>query len=603
MSELQLTATIAPAPQPTRGYCFVISGSPGEKKNFLYTSCKNVIIRSIENPLICDVYAQHQTKASTAEYSPSGFYICSGDASGKVRIWDTVSKDHRLKNEFALIGGTIKSISWSPDSQRIAVCGKGREKHAVVILADSGNTVGKLENLTQANSISYRQTRPFRIAIGQDNFHVNFYEGPPFALKTRSDKHTQFVNCVKYSPDGVFLASCSSDGKVFLYDGKTSELIGQLDEKAHKGGVYSISWSPNSKELMTASADKTVKIWNVEERKEVVKFEMGKEVEDQQLGSLWQGDHLISVSLSGDINYLDRNNPSVPSRVLHGHSKPVSTIIRVPGETNIHISADDSGKMIKCNSATGEATLFKGAGHTNKVVFMFYDPRTNEIISAGWDDKILFTSYSTLDFSAAVSISLESQPKSGAFIGGGRLIVNTEKKLVMIRDKKVVFTLEHDDFIPLAMHAHGSRVVIEAEKNKIVVYDIEGDTLVKSDVSFPLHIRCDGLAFNPDGSKLAVALHKAIRVYVVADGFDESKSKDFTGPSGRILSMEWSPDGDKIMSCSIDCLTIWNTSNRDIIKEKDAHEHAVAKDVAWLDDNNVLSCGDDCLIKRYAVVW
>lgn len=45
-------------------------------------------------------------------------------------------------------------------------------------------------------------------------------------------------------------------------------------------------------------------------------FPMGSTVLDQQLGCLWQKDHLLSVSLSGYINYLDRNNPSKPLRVI-----------------------------------------------------------------------------------------------------------------------------------------------------------------------------------------------------------------------------------------------------------------------------------------------
>lgn len=50
------------------------------------------------------------------------------DQSGKVRIWDTVNKEHLLKNEFQPIGGPIKDISWSLDSQRVVVVGEGRER-------------------------------------------------------------------------------------------------------------------------------------------------------------------------------------------------------------------------------------------------------------------------------------------------------------------------------------------------------------------------------------------------------------------------------------------------------------------------------------------
>lgn len=52
---------------------------------------------------------------------------------------------------------------------------------------------------------------------------------------------------------------------------------------------------------------------------------MGSQVEDQQVGCLWQGSYLLSVSLSGSINYLDVNNPSKPLRVLRVRLHACST--------------------------------------------------------------------------------------------------------------------------------------------------------------------------------------------------------------------------------------------------------------------------------------
>lgn len=46
-----------------------------------------------------------------------------------MRIWDTVNKEHILKNEFQPFAGQIKDLSWSPDNQRIVVVGEGRERY------------------------------------------------------------------------------------------------------------------------------------------------------------------------------------------------------------------------------------------------------------------------------------------------------------------------------------------------------------------------------------------------------------------------------------------------------------------------------------------
>lgn len=56
------------------------------------------------------------------------YFLYFTDQSGKVRIWDTINKEHILKNEFQPITGPIKDLAWSPDNQRMVVVGEGREK-------------------------------------------------------------------------------------------------------------------------------------------------------------------------------------------------------------------------------------------------------------------------------------------------------------------------------------------------------------------------------------------------------------------------------------------------------------------------------------------
>ena len=74
-------------------------------------------------------------------------------------------------------------------------------------------------------------------------------------------------------------------------------------------GENKLYWITNSdsKKLLTASGDKTCKIFDIETGSVVNEFNMGSEIRDQQLGCLWQNEHLLSVSLSGYINYLDPN--------------------------------------------------------------------------------------------------------------------------------------------------------------------------------------------------------------------------------------------------------------------------------------------------------
>lgn len=92
------------------------------------------------------------------------------DASGKIRIWDTVNKEHLLKNEFQPIAGPIKDISWSPDNQRIVAVGEGRERFGHVFMSETGTSVGEISGQSKSiNSADFRPARPFRIVTGEPN--------------------------------------------------------------------------------------------------------------------------------------------------------------------------------------------------------------------------------------------------------------------------------------------------------------------------------------------------------------------------------------------------------------------------------------------------
>ncbi|RHZ52609.1 hypothetical protein Glove_460g59 [Diversispora epigaea] len=318
-------------PSTIRGKTVKLGLDP-KGQNFLYTNGKTVIIRNIAKPEIATEYTGHSANATVAKYSPSGYYIASGDIHGNVRIWDTTQAEHILKNEVKVIAGRINDIDWDSENKRLIAVGEGRERYGRAFFFDSGSSVGEIIGHSKAiNSVSIRQQRPFRAATASDDFTVVFYHGVPFKYDTIIKDHTSFVQDVKFSPDGEKLVTVGSDKKVFLYEGKTGsklcDLSGIVGGDGHKGGVLAVSWSSDSKRLLTSSADKTVKIWDIEAQKVVQTFEFSNAIEDQQIGNLWQGEQIISLSLSGDINYLSLDSPS-PVRVVKGHQKAITAFTK-----------------------------------------------------------------------------------------------------------------------------------------------------------------------------------------------------------------------------------------------------------------------------------
>ena len=214
----------------------------------------------MSNPLDADVYTEHTTDCTVAKYAPSGFYIASGDASGKIRIWDTINAEHILKIELPVLAGPVTDLAWTEDSKRIVAVGDGREVFGAAFMFDSGSTVGEISGHSKTiNSCDVKPNRPYRAATGGLDNLVNFFPGPPFKFDHSGKDHTRFVNCVRYAPDGSVFVSAGSDKRVYVYDGKTGEKKAVFDDEkngGHTAGIYSASFSADSSKLLTASADK-----------------------------------------------------------------------------------------------------------------------------------------------------------------------------------------------------------------------------------------------------------------------------------------------------------------------------------------------------------
>ncbi|XP_073466213.1 WD repeat-containing protein 1 [Aquarana catesbeiana] len=596
----------ASLPQMERGVAKILGGDP-KGKNFLYTNGKCVIIRNIENPAIADVYTEHAHQVVVAKYAPSGFYIASGDVTGKIRIWDTTQKEHLLKYEYQPFAGIVKDIAWTEDSKRMAVVGEGRDSFGAVFLWDSGSSVGDITGHSKViNSVDIKQTRPYRLVTGSDDNCSAFFEGPPFKFKFTASDHSRFINCVRFSPDGNRFATAGADGQIYLYDGKTGEKVGQLGAgKAHDGGVYAISWNADSTQLLSASGDKTAKIWDVAANSAVTTFSLGTDTLDQQLGCLWQRDYLLSVSLSGYINYLDKNNPSRPLRVVKGHNKSIQcmTVHNLDGRSTIYTGSHD-GHINIFDAASGDNDTFSGKGHTNQVSSMAIDS-SNQLVTCSMDDTVRYTDLINKAYSAQDAVKLDVQPKSIAVGSNGYVVLINSSQIVLLKDKKKVF-VDPLDYEPesVAVHKGSGTVVVGGADGNIHMYSIQGNTLKNEGKSLPVNAAVTSLAYSNDGAFLAATdANRVVTVFSVADGYAE-KDK-FYGHHAKVVCVAWSPDNEHFASGGMDMMVfVWTLSDPDKrVKMPDTHRLHHVTGLSWLDENTLVTVSHDACVKQWTVTY
>ncbi|KAB5554177.1 hypothetical protein PHYPO_G00047170 [Pangasianodon hypophthalmus] len=613
----ELKHLFASLPQMERGVAKVLGGDP-KGNNFLYTNGKSVIIRNIDNPAIADIYTEHPHQVIVAKYAPSGFYIASGDVSGKIRIWDTTQKEHLLKYEYQPFGGKIKDISWTEDSKRIAVVGEGREKFGAVFLWDSGSSVGEIVGHSKViNSVDLKQTRPYRLVTGSDDNDTTFFEGPPFKFKCTVSDHSRFVNCVRFSPDGSRYVSAGADGQIYIYDGKTAEKLGSLGgDKAHEGGIYAVSWSPDSTQLISASGDKTVKLWDVASGTAVTTFQLGADVLDQQLGCLWQKNHLLSISLSGYINYLDKNNPNRPIRTVKGHSKAIQcvTVHKDDGRNIIYSGSNDGHINILSHmrelyaivilnvcvcahywdAQSGENDALSGKGHTNSVARLTVDD-SDRLVSCSMDDTVRFTDLKKKEYSASDVAKMDAQPRTVSVGPGGLAVAVCIGQVVLLKDKRKVFTLDNLGYEPEvgAIHPGGGTVAVGGADGNVYLYSVQGNTLKDDGKVLDTKGPVTDLQYSRDGAFLAVSNEK--KVIIVKN--------EFYGHHAKVVCLSWSPDNDHFASGGMDMMVyVWTASNPDNrIKIPDAHRLHHISSLAWLDEHTLVTTSHDACVKQWTL--
>ncbi len=238
----------------------IASGSRGEIK--LWDLNKGDLITTLsEYPW---VRTEIVNEVNYLDFSPDGQTLASGGADSTIKIWHLGAKD--LIDIMHKHNGMVRCVAFTPDGRMLATGGDDRKIQFWDMIERQVSMTLSLDD-TAAHSLifskdgktlvtgSYRKIKVWRIS----NKEISCIDTK---LEYSFTGHSHIVGSLALSKDGKILVSASRDKTIKIWHLKTGELLRTLE--GHEDGVYAVALSKDEQIIASGSADKTIKLWHLE---------------------------------------------------------------------------------------------------------------------------------------------------------------------------------------------------------------------------------------------------------------------------------------------------------------------------------------------------
>ena len=246
--------------------------------------------------------------------SDESLLVAAGDDK-VVRVWNTNTGKQSLEIRGQVaddIEGAITTMALSPDDRWLAVAiffphqSGGIEKRGYLRIHDfsTGDLVGILEGHTKAmHTLSFSSDGRMLLAGESldDSPKAIIWDTSSWKVRQEFIGHKEGIRSATFTPRGDQILTASWDRSIKVWDVATGKNIKTI-RGAHDGRIYSVVVPRNAAEpiAITGGTDKTVKIWNYQTGKKIRTIKFDRKI--RQVIANSTGTRLLAASVGEHVN-------------------------------------------------------------------------------------------------------------------------------------------------------------------------------------------------------------------------------------------------------------------------------------------------------------
>jgi len=286
-----------------------------------------------------------------------------------------------------------------------------------------------------------------------------------FSLFKTLTGHTGGVYSASFSPDGKLIVSAGGDNTPRIWDAKTGELFGTL--AGHVRRVLCVAFSPDGKRIVSGSDDNTLKVWDVRTRK-VLRTLTGHTGGVVSAAFSSDGKQIVTGSGDNKVKVWDANTGKLFG-TLAGHVRAVRCVAFSPDGKQI-VSCADNLKVWDAKTGKELWGYFDGTSAA-------FSPDGKQIVITGG-----FTMLQIVDANTGEILKTEKTKfafQRATFSPDGKRVVGCGagfEKTIKIVDAKTLELLETlightDTVLSVAFSGDGKRIVSGSSDKTIKIWD------------------------------------------------------------------------------------------------------------------------------------